>query len=299
MSNPVMVSLDGSEKDARALTVAAALAELAGAGLHLVRVFEMPAGVTSTRAKAIGVSAAAVADAVGGRRDGVRREVAGRANDLAATTGRPVTWEILDGADVAGALTRHAAERDARLVVMGTRAPGGAGRALRGSVADRVMRESPCPVVLVPPGADRLRDKRIQVGRVLVPLDGSELALSSLDYLLTLPQGDRLEYVLVEVVAPRSDDEARARAGQRLDAAADRVRARGAEVVEVAVLEASEPAAAIVGSVRELLVDLIAMSTRGAGGLRRMVLGSVAEGVVRASEMPVLLLTPSDASRLR
>jgi nucleotide-binding universal stress UspA family protein len=37
---------------------------------------------------------------------------------------------------------------------------------------------------------------------------------------------------------------------------------------------------------------MIAMSTRGAGGLGRLVLGSVAQGVLRASELPVLLLTP-------
>ena len=289
MSNPVMVSLDGSEKDARALAVAAALADLAGTGLHLVRVFDTPVEGLSARAGALGVAAAA-----GELRDAMRRALVDTAEGLAANTGRPVTWEVLDGADVAGVLTRHAAERDARVVVMGTRAAVAAARALRGSVADRVMRESTRPVVLVPPGADFMRDRRVQVGRVLVPLDGSALAAASVDYLLGLPRADTLEYVLVGVVAPLGDDRARAQAEQRLAAVADRVRARGAKAVEVAVLEARQPAAAIAGSVREALVDLIAMSTRGAGGLRRMVLGSVAEGVVRASEVPVMLLTPAD-----
>jgi nucleotide-binding universal stress UspA family protein len=289
MAKPVMVSLDGSEKDARALAVGAALAELAGTGLHLVRVFDTPVEGLSVRAGALGAVGAA-----GELRDDLRRALAGTADDLVASTGHPVTSEILDGADVPGVLMRAAAERDARVVVMGTRAAGAAGRALRGSVADRVMRESPRPVVLVPPGADRLRDKRIRIGRVLVPLDGSALAAGAVDYLLALPRADRLEYVLVEVVPPRSDGPARARAEQRLEAAAERVRARGAAAVEIAVLEARDPAAAIVGSVREALVDLIAMSTRGEGGLRRMVLGSVAEGVVRSSEVPVMLLTPSD-----
>ncbi len=288
MSNPVMVSLDGSDKDARALAVAAALAEIANTGLHLVRVFDMPIETLSSRAGALGVAAAART-----LRDTVRRELADAADGLATSSGRPVSWEVLDGADVPGVLTQHAAARDARLVVMGTRAAGAAGRALRGSVADRVMRESPRPVVLVPPGADRLGDKTIQVLRVLVPLDGSALAASSIEYLLALPHADRLEYALVEVVAASGADRARTEAEQRLDAVADRVRARGARA-EVAVLEASDPAAAIVASVREALVDLIAMSTRGAGGLRRMVLGSVAERVVRTSEVPVMLLTPAD-----
>ena len=226
MPNPVMVSLDGSEKDTRALAVAAALADLSGEDLHLVRVFENPTASMSARAGLLGV-----VDAARELRDDVRRDIAHVADRVAADTGRPVTWDVLEGADVAGTLTRHAAERDARFVVMGTRAASAAGRTLRGSVADRVMRESPRPVVLVPPGADFMRGKRVQIGRVLVPLDGSALAAKSVDYLLALPHADQLEYVLIEVVA-RGDVRAKAEAEQRLAAAADRVRARGVRAVE-------------------------------------------------------------------
>jgi nucleotide-binding universal stress UspA family protein len=281
-----MVSLDGSEKDARALAVAAALAAISGDDLHLVRVFEHPTATTSARAGALGV-----ADAARKLRETVRRDIADVADHVAADTGRRVTWDLLDAVDVAGALTQHAVERDARFIVMGTRAARVAGRTLRGSVADRVMRESPRPVVLVPPGADFMAGKRVTLGRVLVPLDGSVLASKAVDYLLTLPHADRLEYVLLEVVEA-GEERVRADAEQRLAAAASRVRARGVRTVETVALEAGAPAEAISASVRDALVELIAMSTRGAGGLRRLVLGSVAEGVVRTSEVPVMLLTP-------
>ena len=60
MTTPVtMVSLDGSEKDARALAVAAGLADISGDDLHLVRVFEHPAAARSARAGALGVADAA------------------------------------------------------------------------------------------------------------------------------------------------------------------------------------------------------------------------------------------------
>jgi len=287
MTTPVaMVSLDGSEKDARALAVAAALATISGDDLHLVRVFEHPTAIGSARAGALGV-----ADAARKLRETIRRDVAEVADQVAADTRRRVTWDLLEAADVAGALTQHALDRDARFVVMGTRAANAAGRTLRGSVADRVMRESPRPVVLVPPGADFMSGKRVTIGRVLVPLDGSELATKAVDYMLALPHADQLEYVLLEVVEEGAE-RARADADQRLAAVAARVRARGVRTVETQVIEAAAPAEAISASVREALVELIAMSTRGAGGLRRMVLGSVAEGVVRASEVPVMLLTP-------
>jgi nucleotide-binding universal stress UspA family protein len=79
-------------------------------------------------------------------------------------------------------------------------------------------------------------------------------------------------------------------AEQRLAAVAKRLRASGNRV-EVRVIESSEPAAVIVDAIRDDLVELIAMSTRGESGLRRLVLGSVAEEVVRQSEIPVLLVT--------
>jgi nucleotide-binding universal stress UspA family protein len=59
------------------------------------------------------------------------------------------------------------------------------------------------------------------------------------------------------------------------------------------VVEAADPAEAIAAAVRRFLVEMIVMSTRGRSGVQRLVLGSVAEGVVRASQMPVLLLTPA------
>jgi nucleotide-binding universal stress UspA family protein len=122
-----------------------------------------------------------------------------------------------------------------------------------------------------------------------VPQDGSSLAFRCLEYLIELPHAKELEYVLIEVA---SSDENRAAAATRLNTTAAWLRSRGAKSVEVIVADASDAAAAIVGAVREVLPDIIAMSTRGSSGLGRLILGSVAEGVVRGSELPVLLLTP-------
>lgn len=98
-----------------------------------------------------------------------------------------------------------------------------------------------------------------------------------------------MEYVLVEVVAEKHR---RATAELRLAKTATWLRSRGAKGVEVVVLQSTDTATAIVRAVREVLVDAVVMSTRGAGGLGRLILGSVAEQVVRQSELPVMLLTP-------
>src|SRR5688572_30443226 len=195
MTTTVLVPLDGSDKDDRALPAAAAVADLAGGDLHLIRVLDTPPESLSPHAGNLGV-----ADVVRDLRSDVERSVRGIADRLTVDTGRPVTTEVAEGPDVAGVLVDRARERGTDLVVMATRAPGALGRALRGSVADRVMRESPRPVVLVPPGADDTRGRQIQLGRVLVPLDGSDLALRTIDHLLALPRASELEYVLLEVI---------------------------------------------------------------------------------------------------
>jgi nucleotide-binding universal stress UspA family protein len=125
---------------------------------------------------------------------------------------------------------------------------------------------------------------------VLVPLDGSALSARALDYLLRLPSAAALEYALLEVVARNAD---RPAAVRRLEDAARRVQNAGAQVVDSDGGVGGEPAPIIAAAVRETLADVVAMSSRGASGVRRFVLGSVAEGVIRSCEVPVLLLTPA------
>ena len=283
MPHNVLVTLDGSDKDERAVPVAAALLELTEGRARVVHVLPFepePASLTHLQ------------------------EVAAR---LAAEANREATWEVLRGPDVPDAVLRDIETNRAHFVVMATRGAGAAGRAILGSVADRIVRESPCPVVLVPPRAHHLAGRHIRLRRVLVPLDGSLAALSVLMSLRSLPRAKDLEVVLIQIVhAERtgghmlppgiaaSDDEWIHVSGQiakeRLEGVAERIRAFGV-TAEVRVVESKDPGAVLIDATRNEVVDFVAMTTRGAGGLHRLVLGSVAEYVVRHSEMPVLLVT--------
>ena len=280
MSAMVLLPLDGSDKDARALAIAGAVARLADAAVHLLYVVP-PDGAGDGAVEArLRAAAAALVPQVPGE----------------------VTWEVAAATDAAQALLRRAAELDAALVVMATRAPGPVGRAVLGSVADQVVRESACPVVLVPPGDRHAAGKQVRIERVLVPLDEATAARDMVGFLLGLPHTDELEYVLLQVVptppaarlhlpAAEHAHGAAERAERRLEGIADRLRERGARA-EVRVIEAEDPAAIIADAVRQELVDCIAISTRGTHGLERWVMGSVADGVLRRAEVPVLLRTP-------
>jgi len=284
MPNEVLVALDGSEKDGRALSVALAVANLLDAGVRLVRVIPGLSDRTANQAELIGLG-----QRHGGDRVEVGQQLARQAAGLTTSADHSIDWDVLEGASAPRLLIEAAECLEVQAIVMGTRGPTGVGLALVGSVADEVMRESPKPVVLVPPGGADLAGRKLRFERLLVPLDGSTLSVRSVDFLLGLPQAHTLELVMVEVVPSARSIPA---AEQRLRDIADRA-LRASVHVAHHVIVADETAKAISGAVRELFVDMIAMSTRGRGGLRRLVLGSVAQGVVRAAETPILLLTPA------
>jgi nucleotide-binding universal stress UspA family protein len=87
--------------------------------------------------------------------------------------------------------------------------------------------------------------------------------------------------------------EARVKAQQRLSNVGDRLRSAGARDVRTRVAVSADPAGAIIRAARDEEADFIAMTTRGAGGLKRLALGSVAQALVRHAHLPVLLVTPA------
>lgn len=137
--------------------------------------------------------------------------------------------------------------------------------------------------------------------RVLVPLDGSELAESIMPLLLEIAGPLDMAIVLFRVLEPLTpvitdgmpivvdDLAARRRAAEEyLAPIAIRLRTRGIDVSsEIRVGRADEQ---ILVAARELGVDLIAMSTHGRGGVGRLLFGSVAEQVLRHAEVPVFLM---------
>jgi len=123
-----------------------------------------------------------------------------------------------------------------------------------------------------------------------LPANLAIVAHPALTY-VALPNPRELDLLLLQVVPPEPDHGPARKAEQALTALVERVRERGV-TAEARVVEARDPAGVIVGTIRQDLVDFIAMTTRGAGGIARTMLGSVATAVVRASEVPVFLVTP-------
>jgi nucleotide-binding universal stress UspA family protein len=149
--------------------------------------------------------------------------------------------------------------------------------------------------------ATRVRESAI-FRKILVPLDGSPLAEFVIDYVERMADPARTTVTLLQVVAPikpgtllRLDESAALRtiADQRAKAEQylERIRARLARrrIAARTVVRAGDPAAIIVDRARAEGVDLIALTTHGRTGLRRLLMGSVAEAVLRKSSVPVVL----------
>lgn len=193
------------------------------------------------------------------------------------------------------------------LVAMATHGRSGLGRWVYGSTADKVLRGAPVPVLLV-----RAQPDAIPVPgpfrRILVPLDGSDLAEHALPLASVLAQRAEATLVLTRGISWAQEfvganaylggytainvlDLAAESARDYLSQVAQRLTAQGLTVrTDIRV----EPAAdGILASAADHQADLIVMSTHGRGGLGRWVYGSVADRVLRAAELPVLLVRAS------
>lgn len=143
--------------------------------------------------------------------------------------------------------------------------------------------------------------------RILCPLDGSKNGEAALPYVESLAITTKAEIVLLQVVTPHYDIalaegytsqvgrlseeyilHASAAAKEYLDAIKERL-AKLKITVSCAV-EVGSPAKRVVGYAEENDIDLIAISTHGRSGITRWLLGSVADKVLHATDIPVLLV---------
>jgi nucleotide-binding universal stress UspA family protein len=239
------------------------------------------------------------------------------AHRLMEETSVPASVALLDG-DVATAIQDRATAAGADLVVLSTHGRGTLGRFWLGSVADELVRRLPIPVLLVRPAEGSVDlDAPPAIESILIPLDGSPLAEQIIEPALALggilgaaftlvrviSPGVRLDYApenmalerLADDVLERSracQDRLRAEAQAYLDSIAALLRSQNLRV-ETCVVADEQPAVGILREAAVFRADLIALGTHGRRGLARLLLGSVADKVVRGGHLPVLLRRPT------
>src|ERR1043166_6458386 len=128
--------------------------------------------------------------------------------------------------------------------------------------------------------------------KILTALDGSKTSESILPHLEMLLRNEDADVTLARVAIPGGPGAEEIE--EYLKALASSLESKGASV-DTAILK-GDPAAEIVRRAIEGGFHLIAMCSRGKTGLKRLILGSVAEAVLRRSTVPVLIVHPTEKS---
>ncbi|HTL06386.1 MAG TPA: universal stress protein [Gemmatimonadales bacterium] len=302
MFRDILIPLDGSRFAEAALPFGARLAQRARARLHLMLAHE-PMGAL------VGMGDLVVPppELDEGWRERERAYLGRTAEALRAESDRPVG--LREAAGAAGPeICEEASRLEADLVIMATHGRGTFRRMWLGSVSDYVIRHMAVPVLLVPPRPDGTPSPDTGVRRILVGLDLSADAEAILEPVAELAMLHGASVTLMHVAEIIFEvgkltganpvvmdsgllEASRAEAEIQLERVAKRLRERGI-TVETRVVTGINAAGGLLEALAHERFDLVALTTHGRGGLRRLLLGSVADKVIRGAATPVLVLRP-------
>ena len=204
-------------------------------------------------------------------------------------------------------------ERGVDMIAMASHGRGALGRAIFGSVADRVARMATVPVLILRTPQDELPHGGPAIRRVVVPLDGSALAEEALPVAAVAARQVGAPVAVVRAVdvtsslpvapgalgpTPVAASEASDRIWEQLEAEAKRTVGDAVAKLQAQGVEAS--GTTLTGSPFFAISDftepddLIVLTSHGRSGVGRWLLGSIAEKLVREAPAPVLLVPAAD-----
>ncbi len=208
-------------------------------------------------------------------------------------------YATVPAGDPASRILNYAGRYKPSLIAMTTHGRTGTRRWIRGSVAERILRSAPFPVLLWNPSRAAeggVKGEGPRFRKILVPLDGSETSARILPLVGELAEAYGSTVVLYHVVPlyanvageypivqlpPTPAEIARQLAPYRR-------RLKGIPVKVAS--ELGVPAASILDAAKAMHADLIAMTTHGRSGASRWAFGSVAEQILRHCPYPLLVL---------
>jgi nucleotide-binding universal stress UspA family protein len=335
MFQRILVPLDGSKRAECALLVAARIARASQGSIVLLRVVAIPGRYGPYLYESYLSQSPIFLQEVLDLETVKAKEYLADVTQLPVLAGIATETEVLSGA-TEPAIEIGTRERHVDLVVMCSHGDTGFKRWVVGSLAQKLARHSPVPVLILHEGGtlpirsfpDPSRPLRALMG--LVALDGSALAEAALvpaaQLVASLAAPAHGILVLTRVVnLPHADDQGRGGHGDPrvkeaaldearayLSAVAERQRdglltdlklsilisvAAGKDVANT-LLTVAEHGEDAEGGLALGSCDLIAMATHGRSGLQRLAMGSVTERVLGAAKLPVLVIRPQDVQAM-
>jgi len=299
MYTRILIPLDGSKTAEKVLPYARHLAAALKLPVELLAVIDIAEMATHMAAEKAGFLSTLIEDGIRNSENYLRSA----ANTFA---GANVKCTVEKGC-AEESIVEHAAKDQNTLITMATHGRSGMNRFLLGSVAEKVLRSSKNPLLLIRAVEEAKAEGEAAVKSVIVPLDGSDLAESVLPPALELAKSLGAEIVLfraynipygaystgdgfydpvnLDALLASVKDEAT----EYLARKTDELKRSGMANVSFVAKEGFS-ADEIIAFARETKDGMIAMCTHGRSGVKRFVLGSVTESVARHSADPVLVL---------
>lgn len=299
----VLIPTDFSKESEAGVRAAVCVAQSFGADVEFIYVIEPPSSWSRMRA-----------DPLAQRNAALERAARQKLEQLAKR------GEVCEGAEVSY-LVGHgksfekivdvARKGKADAIVMSTLGRTGLKRMFIGSTAENVVRYAPCPVMTVPAS---WKQRQFRPTKIFVPIDFSELSKGALAYAQHWAEVYHAEVMLGHVVdmfkllgfgmgemgqhtAHLMIDPALAGAKTDLEKLASELRPRVSSPVTARV-ELGRPTDSVCAMARAAKADLIILTTHGRTGLKRMLIGSTAEAVVRYAKCPVLVVRSMEEVKL-
>jgi len=211
-----------------------------------------------------------------------------------------VRKEIVRSLNAGDAIIEYATENDIELIVMGTHGKKAISHFFLGSVAEHVVRHSPCPVLTI--REDNIASGRInEYHNILLPVDFSQGSINAVKYAVSFAREYDATLHILHVIEQRLHPSFYS-AGQvsifnlvpdlhqrSLEATKDFIN----EHIKVSVnsqhyIRDGIPYREIIKCVNELNIDMIVIATHGLSGIEHFLMGSTAEKVIRKAKCPVL-----------
>lgn len=297
MVTRIVVPVDFSHGSLKAIPYALAISRQFNADLHFVHVVERGENPLSTRWVMPPESRADFKKQLYRRLETLASKYTGEADRF--------TVHVPFGARPYKELCRVARQLNADLIVIATHGFAGYKHAFLGSTAERIIQFSPCPVLVVRRRLSKAFRRNgdaapgFRARRIIIPIDFSTCSQTAFDLGTALasdfgadvillhaadtarPMGDPTIATAAATLIKHSEDEAL----KRLQEMARETKLCGS--VEIA---RGSPCVAICNAASMEDADLIVISTHGRSGLKHVLLGSVAERVVRYANCPVLVI---------
>jgi nucleotide-binding universal stress UspA family protein len=296
----IVVPIDFSNMSIQAITTASRLARRFGASIHLAHVRQFDyAGAFSAPAPPM-VPFSLMTYQPDGERS-VVKELNALAHECDVSSG---TCHVLGGAPASDEICRVAEKIPADLVVMPTHGRTGLRHVFLGSTAERIVQHSPCPVLVTRGSALQSENgSRFRINRILVPVDFSSCSREGLQYAIGFANEFGARIILLHATylgyiyssegtaiydIPALQEAARKNAERQMRQLV-RTLNFGRVKFETVFTEGS-PVLDICAFAKDHDVDLIITSTHGLTGLKHILIGSIAEQVVRHAPCSVLVV---------